>query len=203
MIFLLALVPENAVALTSVGTDVAEEKSNDKQLEQFWKEYSSIFATLLGKDMLVRVVRPLKALFPMLVTVFGITVLTHPYASSLVAELIIALQLSLESKTGLFGSTDMLTIEEQFANAERPIDVREAGMFMLERESQFLKDIDPIPCKEFGNVILESEEHHLNPAPPIPIKLSGRLIEVKLEQYWNVPFPMISTLSPSSTDTKL
>ena len=64
-----------------------------------------MLVTPLGIVTLVKLVQPLKALLPMLVTLFGITVFLHPVIKVFVAVSIIALQLFLESYVLLLLST--------------------------------------------------------------------------------------------------
>ena len=62
------------------------------------KASQPMLVTLFGISIEVSPVQPLKAYQPMLVTLFGITVFLHPRIKLLVDVLIMALQLSRESK---------------------------------------------------------------------------------------------------------
>ena len=84
--------------------------------------------TELGMSIDVNPVRPQNAFSPIAETVLGITVFTHPVSSSFVLVVMMALQLSLESKTGFAGST-VIPLNAQYLNELVPIDVTLLGMF--------------------------------------------------------------------------
>ena len=81
-----------------------------------------------GMSIEVNASIPQNAFSPMAVTLFGITVFTHPVINSLVLVRMMALQLSLESKTGFAGST-VIPLNLQYLKASEPIDVTLLGMF--------------------------------------------------------------------------
>ena len=99
--------------------------SSDVQPE---KALLPIEVTELGMEILVRDEQPEKALSPMEVTVFGMTLLLQPNIKVLLLVSMMALQLSLLSKTGLSVDTIMETREEQLPNALLPIVVTVWGI---------------------------------------------------------------------------
>jgi hypothetical protein len=84
-----------------------------------------------------------KALCPMILTLLGIIVLLHPKISSFVPVLIMALQLSRESYTGLFGSTTMELSLSHIRKADCPSDFERC-----ERQPGAGPDI----CSEIGSM---------------------------------------------------
>ena len=98
------------------------------RLKQNEKAPSPMEVTDSGMSIEVRPVRPQNAFSPIEVTVLGITVLAHPVSSSLVLVTMMALQLSLESKTGFAGST-VMPLNSQYLNELVPIDSTWLGMF--------------------------------------------------------------------------
>ena len=112
------------------------------------KAYSSISVTELGMTMLVRPVLSLKASHPIFVTELGITVFLQPAINSLVAVLMIALQLSRESNFLFPSETSMLVSPVQPPKALTPISVTELGMTMLVSPVQPSKALFPISVTE-------------------------------------------------------
>jgi len=105
-------------------------------------------------EMLVRPEQPQNALYPILVTEFGMVELLHPEISVLLDVLIIALQFSRLSYTEFPASTVMLVRLEHLYNAPSPMLVTELGMAMLVRLEQPLNASSPMLLTEFGMVML-------------------------------------------------
>ena len=81
-----------------------------------------------GIEMSVRVSQFQNAPSPITITEFGMIVVLQPAINVLESELIIALQLSLESKTGLSSDTQILSIALQPAKACKPISLTNLGI---------------------------------------------------------------------------
>ena len=103
-----------------------------------------MLVTLLGIVIEVREEQPLKALFPMLVTLLGMVVFLHPAISVLVAFSIIALQFSRLSKVVLPGSTTIEVREVQPSKARSLMVVTLLGIVMEVREEQPAKASPPM-----------------------------------------------------------
>ena len=144
------------IAVTLLGMVMA------KRLVQPLKAFAPIAVTLLGIETDNRLVQsekasspidvnwspnmtevmppqPRKAFAPIVVTLFGITVFLQPAISVFVSVLIIALQLSRESKAVFSMSTTIDSRALQPSNSPPPILVTLLGIIMDERLLQPLK----------------------------------------------------------------
>ena len=122
----------------------------------------SMFVTLLGMVIDVRLVHQPNAKSPMVVTLLGMVEFLHPNINVLLAVLIIALQFSRESNTGFSSAT---SIEERFEHLE--------------------KALYPISFTPIGMVIEVRPVHPENASPPMLVTLFGILMHVNLVQSLN------------------
>ena len=109
--------------------------------------------------MLVKPEHPQKAPTPIVVTELGILVFIQPVINSLSAVLIIALQLFLESYTGLLLSTFITAKLEQLIKASQSSEVTEYGIVMFVKPEHSEKTLELIVVTEFGIVMLVKPEH--------------------------------------------
>ena len=103
-----------------------------------------------GIDKDVNPLHPQKEEAPINVTVAGILVLLQPTIRALVAETIIALQLSLESYLVFWGETIIEDKPEQFLKAPVPIEFNELPIFNDVKPLHPLNAYCPILVTEFG-----------------------------------------------------
>ena len=120
---------------------------------------------------------PVNAYFSIEVTKLGIIVFLQPYNNLFVAVSIIALQLSLESNTGLLLSTTIDSNLLQYENIPVPIEVTELGI-VIEVNLLIANAPLPIVVTEFG-ITIEVIPEYWNTELPIVVTESGILIEVK------------------------
>ena len=107
----------------------------------------------------VKLEKPQNTLFPIAVTLLGMTVFTHPAISVLDAVSIIALQFSRESYTSLFSSTIIDVSQGHQASTHSPMLLTLLGI---------VKEVKLIQS--------------LNAPSPILVTLLGMVTEVILEQ---------------------
>ena len=112
--------------------------------------------------MEIRVPMFLKAEVPMLVTVFGMTVLLQPECNSLELVMITALQSFRESYTGFPASTTICSKPSQPESALSPKEVTVFGMNNEVRPVQSANASDQMVFTEFGMVIAVRPLHSLN-----------------------------------------
>ena len=98
-----------------------------------------ILVTELGISIDVSSEQPLKAEPPILSTDLGMTVFLHPDINSLLSVLMIALQLVLESNTGLPDSTTMEVSPEHLTKGFPSILVTELGISIEVKPEQSAK----------------------------------------------------------------
>ena len=143
--------------------------------------------------MPVRPEQPEKAISPILVTEFGMTVFLHPKINVLDVVSIMALQLLRESYMALVESTFMLVRPEQPEKAPLPILVTEFGMTMPVRPEQPEKACSPILVTEFGMTMLVRQEHPQKDPLSILVTEFGMTMSVRCEQEVNALSPMVVT----------
>ena len=137
--------------------------------EQPLNAYSPIEVTPSGMTMNSNEEQPLNAYPPIEVTLLGMTVDPQTISSSLVAVLMIALQLSRESYTGLSGLTTIDSNEEQPLNASYPTEVTLSGITIDSNEEQPMNALYPIEVTLSGITIDSNEEQPLNASYPISV----------------------------------
>ncbi len=150
-------------------------------------------------------VKPLqnkKQLFPKLVTDSGIWLFLQPAIIIFLEDLMIALQLSLESYTGLSASTTILSRPSHPAKQASPKLVTELGMVMEVKPLHNLKQPFPKLVTEFGMVM---EVKPLQPSKQLSPKLVtelGMVMEVKPLHNLKQPFPKLVMVSGMVMDVK-
>ena len=126
--------------------------------------------------------QPEKQSPPKLVTELGILLFLHPTTNSLVEVRIIALQLSLESYTGLAASTTIRSRPLQPSKHQSPKLVTELGMVMEVNLLQYEKHFSPKLITELGMVMEVKLLQYQKQAYPKLVTESGMVMKVKLSQ---------------------